>query len=72
MHGVRFEKAIDIFDDPLGVTFADPSHAADEDREITIGTTFFNEVLVVSHTTRGGEYGSSAPGTRREPNVAHS
>jgi len=52
-HGVRFEKAIDIFDDPLIVTFPDHSHSTDEDREISIGSTFWNEVLIVCHTTCG-------------------
>jgi uncharacterized DUF497 family protein len=54
LHGIIFEKVFEIFDDPLGVTFADHSHSTDEDREVTIGTTFFDEVLVVSHVTRGG------------------
>lgn len=53
IHGVRFEQSEAIFDDPLGVTFADPFHSADEDREITIGATLFDQVLVVSHVTRG-------------------
>jgi uncharacterized protein len=52
-HGVRFEKAIEVFEDPLIATFADRSHSTDEDREISIGSTFWNEVLVVSHTTSG-------------------
>jgi uncharacterized DUF497 family protein len=52
-HGVRFEKAIDIFEDPLVATFTDRSHSTDEHRVISIGATFWNEVLVVSHTTRG-------------------
>ena len=52
-HGVRFEQAIDIFDDPLIATFADRSHSTDEDREISIGSTFWNQVLVVSHTICG-------------------
>lgn len=53
-HGVRFLQAIDIFDDPFHFTFPDYDHSADEDREITIGATFFEDVLVVSHTTREG------------------
>jgi uncharacterized DUF497 family protein len=52
-HGVRFEKAIDIFDDPFIATFRDYSHSIDEDRQISIGSTFWDEVLVVSHTTCG-------------------
>jgi uncharacterized DUF497 family protein len=52
-HGIFFEQAIDIFDDPLIATFADRSHSTDENREISIGSTFWNQVLVVSHTICG-------------------
>lgn len=52
-HGVRFEKAMGIFEDPLHVTFADHFNSDAENRQITIGSTFWNEVLIVVHTTRG-------------------
>jgi uncharacterized DUF497 family protein len=52
IHRLSFEQAIDVFDDLLCVTFTDHAHSIDEVREVTIGTTFFNEVLVVSHVTR--------------------
>jgi uncharacterized protein len=52
-HGIRFEQAEGIFDDPLIATFADRSHSSDEDRQISIGSTFGDEVLVVVHTTCG-------------------
>lgn len=52
-HGIRFEQAEEIFDDPLIATFADRSHSTDEDRQISIGSTFWDEVLVVIHTTTG-------------------
>jgi uncharacterized protein len=51
-HGVTFEKAIIVFDDPLAISIGDPRHSEDEDRYITIGTSFFSDVLVVSHTFR--------------------
>jgi uncharacterized protein len=51
-HGVTFERAIDIFDDPLAVTIDDPDHSDLEDRYITIGSTFWDEVLVIGHTYR--------------------
>jgi uncharacterized protein len=54
IHGVGFGKAVAIFDDPLCVTFADRSHSVEKDRELTIGSTLFDEVLVVSHLTREG------------------
>jgi uncharacterized DUF497 family protein len=67
-HGIRFEQAIDIFDDPFHFTFADDNHSTDEDREITIGVTFFGEVLLVCHVTRD-EYIriiSARPATKAE------
>ena len=70
-HDIRFEQAEGIFDDPLIATFADPSHSADEDRQISIGSTFWNQVLIVSHTTVGERIRSSVPDERREPNVAN-
>lgn len=52
-HGVTFTKAIRVFSDPLCATFHDAWHSDDEDRLITIGSTLFNEALVVCHTVRG-------------------
>ena len=36
-HSVSFEEAATVFLDPLAVTYRDPDHSAEEDREITIG-----------------------------------
>jgi uncharacterized DUF497 family protein len=52
-HGVSFNKATAVFEDPFSVTFNDLDHSFGELREITYGSTLFNEVLVVSHTARG-------------------
>lgn len=38
-HGVSFEEAATVFVDPLALTFSDPDHSDEEDREITIGVT---------------------------------
>jgi uncharacterized DUF497 family protein len=51
-HGVSFDKATAVFEDEFSVTFPDIDHSHGELREITYGSTLFNEVLVVSHTTR--------------------
>lgn len=51
-HGVAFERATVIFDDPLLVSIEDPDHSQEEERYVTIGSTFFGEVLVVGHTFR--------------------
>jgi uncharacterized DUF497 family protein len=52
-HGVAFEVAEEIFDDPLNITIRDRSHSEAEDRYVTIGETVFREVLVVTHAERG-------------------
>jgi hypothetical protein len=36
-HGVAFDGAASVFLDPMALTFADPDHSEEEDREITIG-----------------------------------
>jgi uncharacterized DUF497 family protein len=52
-HGVSFEEASTVFLDPLAITFPDPDHSDEEDREITIGLTMKNRVVFVSHCPRG-------------------
>lgn len=52
-HGVPFERARQVFDDPLAATMADPCHSEYEEREITIGETYRRDIVVVFHTQRG-------------------
>jgi uncharacterized DUF497 family protein len=52
-HGVSFEEASTVFLDPLAITFPDPDHSDEDDREITIGLTTKNRVVFVSHCPRG-------------------
>lgn len=52
-HGVTFQEATTIFSDPMALTFADPDHSVDEDRDITFGFSRLERLLVVSHTYRG-------------------
>ncbi len=52
-HGITFPIAEQVFDDPLHATMRDARHAEIEDRYITIGETFWREVLVVAHAERG-------------------
>ncbi len=52
-HGVTFQEATTIFSDPMALTFADPDHSVDEDRDITFGFSRLERLLVVSHTARG-------------------
>jgi uncharacterized protein len=48
-HGVSFEEAATVFLDPLAITFPDPDHSDEADREITIGFTTKHRVVFVSH-----------------------
>ena len=53
-HGVSFEEAATVFLDPLAITFPDPDHSREEDREITIGSTTKHRVVFVSHCPKAG------------------
>src|SRR5690349_14223649 len=63
--GVPFEDAATVFLDPLAITFPDPGHSSQENREITIGTTIkrWFWFLTVSAVVA---YASSARGPRPE------
>ena len=52
-HGVSFEEAASVFLDSLALTFADPDHSAEEEREITVGLSVRQRVILVSHCQRG-------------------
>jgi uncharacterized protein len=52
-HGVTFEEAATVFGDPLAVTFHDPDHSFEEERQLTFGQTLQRRLIVVSHTGRG-------------------
>ena len=52
-HGVSFQEAATVFNDPLSVTFPDPDHSIRENRYVIIGLSRFEQLLVVAHTDRG-------------------
>jgi uncharacterized protein len=52
-HGVTFQEAATVFGDPLALTFQDPDHSADEERQLTFGLSLQKRLIVVSHTERG-------------------
>lgn len=52
-HGVSFAEAATVFRNPRAITFPDPDHSDDEEREITVGSSMRNRMLIVSHTERG-------------------
>lgn len=67
-HGVTFDEARTVFDDPLYVDFFDPDHSEDEERYIIVGRSQQNRLLVVSYTERNGRIRliSARGATRRE------
>lgn len=52
-HGVSFQEAATVFNDPLSVTFPDPDHSIGENRYVIIGVSRVGQLLVVAHTDRG-------------------
>lgn len=52
-HGVAFEEALTVFADPLANIFDDPDHSAHEQRELIIGHSAGQRLLVISFTDRG-------------------
>jgi len=51
-HGVAFEEAVSVFADPLARIHDDPHHSVSERREIIVGHSARNRLLLVSFTER--------------------
>ena len=51
-HGVSFDEAKTVFNDPLYVDFFDPDHSYLEHRYIIIGQSVNNRLLLVAYTER--------------------
>ncbi len=54
-HGVSFAGATSVFLDQAALTFGDPDHSDEEEREITIGVSARQRVLFVSHCAPGDQ-----------------
>jgi len=67
-HGVTFEEAATAFSDPLARIFDDPEHSSDEPREIIVGYSERQRLLLVSFTERSPKIRiiSARPATRGE------
>lgn len=52
-HAVAFEEALTVFADPLGKIFDDPDHSVEERRELIIGHSAKQRLLIVCVTERG-------------------
>lgn len=51
-HGISFEEASSVFDNPFALIISDSDHSEDEFREIIIGHSAQWKVLFVSFTQR--------------------
>jgi uncharacterized protein len=52
-HKISFQKAVNVFHDPLVATIPDPDHSSDEERLVAIGYSNKHRLLVVVFTERG-------------------
>ena len=51
-HGITFERAAAIFNDPKALTVFDEDNSGEEDRWVTVGVDMHTSFVVVSHTYR--------------------
>ncbi len=52
-HGVTFEEAKTVFNDPFALTISDPDHSDEEGRGLDIGLSAEGRLLVVWYIERG-------------------
>ena len=71
-HGVWFEEAWSVFDDPASRLFLDPEHSDGEDRFVMLGMSSAARLLVVVHCYRESDSViriiSARKATKREVN----
>ena len=67
-HGVTFEEAVTVFGDSMARIFDDPEHSSAEPREIIVGYSEKQRLLLVAFTERATRVRiiSARPATRRE------
>ena len=67
-HGVSFEEALTVFADPLARIFDDQDHSIEEQRDIIVGHSIKERLLVVCFTAQGESVRifSARKATRRE------
>lgn len=51
-HGISFEEAKTVFNDPFSITIVNPKHSLNEERYIDIGLSIRGQLLVVVYTER--------------------
>jgi len=52
-HGVSFEEAVTVFADPLAHIFDDPDHSITEIREVIVGLSRKQRLILVCFTEHG-------------------
>ena len=52
--GIDFEEALTVFRDPLARIFDDEEHSINEEREIIVGHSMKQRLIVASFTLHGG------------------
>jgi uncharacterized protein len=52
IHGVDFQEAKTVFEDPFAITIPDEFHSEEEPRSIILGLSLLARVLLVVHTER--------------------
>ena len=67
-HGISFDEATSVFDDPLFLIFADPEHSLQEQRFLIMRESARGRLLVISYTDRKDitRLISARPATRKE------
>ena len=55
-HGISFDEAVTIFKDPLALIFDDKAHSEYEYREIVIGHSVLNHIILVCFTERDDQF----------------
>jgi len=69
-HGVSFDEAKSVFNDPEFITVVDEEHSDDEERYISIGISANGRLLMLAHTDRDGRIRiiSARKATEKEEN----
>ena len=52
-HGIAFDEAITVFNDPMALIFDDMVHSEEEHREIIIGFSTLHRLILVCFVERG-------------------
>ena len=68
-HKVSFDEAVSVFADPLASIFDDENHSDAEPREIIVGWSILNRVVLVCFTEREEDLVriiTARPATKRE------